>query len=100
MNFSNEIFDALAPFEKYFETAVGADWCPYPGRDALALMHDALDTATGTKTRQDYTCGPCLLRLVKRVGRMYYADKTERTATAAETAPAPRKKTTTKPRKK
>jgi len=94
MNFSDKDFEALAPFESYFRTAVDADWCPNPGRAALVTMHAALDAHDGRTTRQDYNCGQCLLRLVKRVGYLYFADKTAR-----EAAPAP-KKATPKAKKK
>ena len=116
MNFSDQTFEALSKYESYFRTAVDADWCPYPGRDALIEIHLAVDEHDGRKTTQDYACGQCLLRLVKRCGYMYFADKTERETIAAQasalagtaaaladkeakTIAAPKKKTS-KPRKK
>lgn len=91
MNFSAQTFDALAKYERYFRSAVDADWCPNPGRTALEEIHAAVDAHDGRQTRQDYSCGQCLLRLVKRCGFMYFSDKTAR-----ETASLAKKKTTKK----
>lgn len=78
MNFSDKTFEALAKYERYFRTAVDADWCPNPGLAALKEIHAAVDEHDKRQTHQDYACGQCLLRLVRRCGYMYFADKTER----------------------
>lgn len=84
MNFSDKTFEALTKYERYFRTAVDADWCSNPGRDALIEIHAAVDEHDKRQTSQDYSCGQCLLRLVKRCGYMYFADKTEREDIAAQ----------------
>ena len=99
MNFSEQTFNWLAEYERYFRTACSSDWCSNPGRSALATMCDALDEHDKgiTRTPRDFNCGACQLRIVKRTGYLYFADKAEREAAAAQKV-APKK--TTKPRKK
>lgn len=116
MNFSEQTFNRLAEYERYFRTACDADWCSNPGRSALATMCDALDEHDKgiTRTPRDFNCGACQLRIVKRTGYLYFADKAEREAAtlaeakgeaaAAPEAPepvkAPAKKTTAATAKK
>lgn len=84
MNFSDSTFETLAQYERYFRTAVDSDWCPNPGRTALGVMQDALDAIDRRTTPVNYNCGTCVLRVVKRAGYLYFADKAEREAAAAE----------------
>ena len=84
MNFSDQTFEALSKYESYFRTAVDADWCPYPGVAALKEIHAAVDEHDKRQTSQDYSCGQCLLRLVKRCGSLYFAATTEREDIAAQ----------------
>lgn len=89
MNFSESTYEALAPFERYFKTACDADWCPNPGRAALDRMADALTEKDGRRTAVNHSCGSCILRVVKRTGYLFFADKAEREAAAAPEAPKP-----------
>ena len=91
MNFSDKTFEALAPFERYFKTATEADWCPNPGRSALDAMAAALEEIDHRPTAINHACGACILRVVKRTGYLYFADKAEREAQAAPEAPKPKK---------
>lgn len=85
MNFTESTYEALAPFERYFKTACDADWCPNPGRAALDRMADALTEKDGRRTAVNHSCGSCILRVVKRTGYLFFADKAQReAATLAE----------------
>lgn len=83
MNFSDKTFNQLAAFERYYDTAIHGDWCPNPGRDALAAMCDALDEHDKKRNLRNTSCASCLLRIVKRTGYLWYADKEERQAAEA-----------------
>lgn len=91
MNFSDQTYNDLAQYERYFRTATEADWCPNPGRAALDRMQDALDALDGRRGPRNHNCGTCLLRVVKRTGFLWLADKAEREAQDAHEAPQPTK---------
>ena len=96
MNFSEQTFNRLSAFERYYDTAIHGDWCPNPGRDALAAMCDALDEHDKKRNLRNFSCASCLVRIVKRCGYLYNADKAERDALKASEA---EKRTTTPPKK-
>lgn len=91
MNFSEQTYNELAQYERYFRTATEADWCPNPGRAALDRMQDALDALDGRRGPRNHNCGTCLLRVVKRTGFLWLADKAEREAQDAPEVPQPTK---------
>ena len=91
MNFTDRTFDALAPFERHFRTACDSDWCQNPGRSALDLMARSLEEIDHRPTAINHACGSCILRVVKRVGYLWFADKAEREAQDAPEAPKPKK---------
>ena len=91
MNFSEKTYTELAQYERYFRTATEADWCPNPGRAALDRMQDALDALDGRRGPRNHNCGTCLLRVVKRTGFLWLADKAEREAQDAPEVPQPTK---------
>lgn len=78
MKLTTEQFEALKPYEEYFRTAVNAQWARHPGRSALELIHEIYQNATKTTTRLNLGCNHCILRLLSDTGRMYFADKDER----------------------
>lgn len=78
MKLTTEQFEALKPYEEYFRTAVNAQWARHPGRSALELIHEIYQSATKTTTRLNLGCNHCILRLLTDTGRMYFADKEER----------------------
>lgn len=104
MNFSDKTFKALAPFECYFSSAVRTSWCQNPGRSALTVMADAVETVDKRTFARNFNCGTCILRIVKRCGSLYFADKAAREARKASKAPqpteTPAKKTTATTAKK
>lgn len=77
MKFNDEQFAALAKYEGYFEKAVKAAWCPYPGHKALEEVHAILKD-TGDRRRLNTSCGVCTLNLMRDAGRLYFADKQAR----------------------
>lgn len=94
MIFSEQTFEALSAYETQYRTAINGDWCSNPGRAALALMHAELERIDKRQSRMNYNCSTCVLTTVKRIGRLYFADKAEREAklaaeAAGEVAAAP-----------
>lgn len=97
MNFSDNTFEALQPYERYFSSATRSNWCQNPGRAALTIMADAVETIDRHTFARNFNCGTCLVRIVKRCGSLYFADKAEREkaaeaaheAAAASEAPKP-----------
>lgn len=104
MTFSEQTFEALSAYETQFRTAINGDWCTNPGRAALGLMHAELERIDKRQSRMNYNCSTCVLTTVKRIGRLYFADKAEREAAAAPEASqpdkTPAKSNKTKTRKK
>lgn len=90
MNFTDKTFEALAPFERHFRTACDSDWCQNPGRSALDLMARSLEEIDHRPTAINHACGSCILRVVKRVGYLWFADKAERMIEAYEADKAAR----------
>lgn len=80
MTFTQEQFETLAQFEKYFKPAVEANWSPYPGAANLTTMHTILREATGDRRRPNFGCNVCQFNLVRDVARLYYKDREERLA--------------------
>lgn len=89
MRYTDEQFNALAPFEDNFRTAVEGDWTRRVAIGDQKKIKDIYEAATNTRIPFNQGCGSCLLTLLKRAGRMYFADKKEREmARAAKAAPA------------
>lgn len=99
MNFSDKTFESLAGYERFFNSAIRSGWCPNPGRAALTVMSDAVEEKDGRMYARNFNCGSCIVRVVKRCGTLYFADKAEREqaaqaqceAAAAPETPAPTK---------
>lgn len=100
MNFSEQTFETLAQYERYFQTATTADWCPNPGRAALDAMADALTEKDGRRTAVNHSCGSCILRVVKRTGYLWFEDKAARAQREAQDAHEAPKPTATPAKKK
>lgn len=78
MNYTNEQFTALAPYEDNFRTAVEGDWTrrvPLAGQQIIRSTYEA---ATKTRIPLNAGCSLCLINLLKRAGRLWFADKKER----------------------
>lgn len=85
MKLTQEQFDALAPYEKHFDTAVNHRWTRFPGGAALDLIHDTLKQVTGLNLPLNKCCSHCILELMTEMGRVYFADKEERNRRKVET---------------
>lgn len=81
MKLTQEQFDALAPYQKHFETAVNHRWTRFPGGAALDLIHDTLKKVTGMNVPLNKCCSHCILELMTDMGRIFLADLEEKKRT-------------------
>ena len=98
---TDEQFNALAPFEANYKTAIEVNYTRYPGRAAIDTMFNIYRELTNSRININRACGTCILHLVQNVGKLYFAEKARRIAEAAfKTEPEPKpdkaKKTTKK----
>ena len=108
-------FERLAAYEKYMKTAIDSSYPRSPGPRGLREIHAVLREVDPQTPTLNTTCGTCILRLLKKAGRLYFdrkaADEKDRaeavaatldavseawrevatTAKAAKPAPAPKK---------
>lgn len=105
MTFTDQQFEALAPFEQTFETVTRSNYASYVGFRRAKLIHQIMQEAGIENSRVNYACGACVIRMLKRVAPLWLADKAARLAAAQEAEaaqktaeeapkPAPKKKTT------
>lgn len=84
MIFTEEQFQALAPFEGYFRTATRSGYAGYVGfRNAEKIdkiIREAGLYKSGART--NYACASCVLRILRVAGKAYFQDKEERIAAA------------------
>lgn len=104
MRLTKEQFDALAPYEKHFDSAVNHRWTRFPGSAALDLIHDILHQVTGLNLPLNKCCSHCILELMTEMGKIYLADREERNKTLVskletEIEPVKAEVKTKKPRK-
>lgn len=81
MRLTKEQFDALAPYEKDFDSAVNHRWTRFPGGAALDLIHDTLKQVTGLNLPLNKCCSHCILELMTEMGKIFLADREERNKT-------------------
>jgi hypothetical protein len=81
MRLTKEQFDALAPYEKHFDSAVNHRWTRFPGGAALDLIHDTLKQVTGLNLPLNKCCSHCILELMTDMGKIFLADREERNKT-------------------
>ena len=81
MKLTKEQFDALAPYEKHFDSAVNHRWTRFPGGAALDLIHDILHQVTGFNLPLNKCCSHCILELMTEMGKIFLADREERNKT-------------------
>ena len=77
MRLTKEQFNALAPYEKHFDSAVNHRWTRFPGGAALDLIHDTLKQVTGLNLPLNKCCSHCILELMTEMGRIFLADRDE-----------------------
>ena len=73
MKLTKQQYDALAPYEKHFDSAVNHRWTRFPGGAALDLIHDILLQVTGL----NQCCSHCILELMTEMGRIFLSDRDE-----------------------
>ena len=75
MRLTKEQFDALAPYEKHFDSAVNHRWTRFPGGAVLDLIHDTLKQVTGLNLPLNKCCSHCILELMTEMGKIFLADR-------------------------
>ncbi len=86
MNFTNEQFDALAPFEPKFTTLVRSHYVSYVGFQNARRI-DAILKEAGLQpaaARTNYACADCVKRLVLKAATAWFEDRDARIAAAQE----------------
>lgn len=78
MNYTEEQFNALAPFERNFRRAVLADWYSGITPTEATTIERIYKEATGSTEHYGQSCANCIKRLLKDAGRLWLADQTER----------------------
>ena len=77
MKLNKQQYDALAPYEKHFDSAVNHRWTRFPGGAALDIIHDILLQVTGLNLPVNKCCSHCILELMTEMGRIFLADRDE-----------------------
>lgn len=77
MKLTKQQYDALAPYEKHFDSAVNHRWTRLPGGAALDMIHDILLQVTGLNLPVNKCCSHCILELMTEMGRIFLADRDE-----------------------
>lgn len=100
MNYSDEQFAELSKYEDNFRTAIQGNWArniPVPEIKRIRAIYEA---AAKLHIPFNAGCGTCRLNLLKRAGKLYFADKEARIAAANDKAAAEATKAATvKPKK-
>ena len=84
MNYTDEQFAALAPFEDNFRTAIGGEWSRRIRTPDQLRIKEIYEAATKSRIPFNQGCGTCLLNLLKRAGRLFFQDKDARVANLTE----------------
>ena len=87
MNYTDEQFAALAPFEDNFRTAIDGEWTRRIRTPDQLRIKDIYEAATKSRIPFNQGCGTCLLNLLKRAGRLFFQDKEKRENSAAYATP-------------
>lgn len=84
MNYTDEQFQTLAPFEGYFRTATRSGYAGYVGfRNAEKIdkiIREAGLYKSGART--NYACASCVLRILRIAGKAWFEDQEARIAAA------------------
>ena len=80
MNYTEDQFAALAPFEDNFRTAIGGEWTRRIRTPDQLRIKEIYEAATKSRIPFNQGCGTCLLNLLKRAGRLFFQDKEKRDA--------------------
>ena len=94
---TDEQFNALAQFEDNYKTAIDLGYSRYPGQAGVNTMFNIYRDLTNTRTNMNRSCSVCILHLVQKVGKLYFAEKTRREEEALKAKTVEEEKTETKP---
>ena len=75
---TEEQYNALAPYEPNFKTALECNYSRYPGQEGVTTMFNIYRDLTHTRMNLNRSCSVCILNLVKSLGKLYFAEKTRR----------------------
>lgn len=75
---TEEQYNALAPYEQNFKTAIECQYSRYPGADGVDTMFRIWKEITNTRMNINRSCSVCILHLIQDVGRLWYAEKAKR----------------------
>lgn len=76
--------EALAPYERYFGTAIRSGYAQHPGTAAIETMRTVWAELTGQRYPMNLGCTRCLMNLLKDIGTLYFAAKGIDPYTAAQ----------------
>lgn len=96
---TDEQFNALAQYEDNYKTAIDLGYSRYPGQAGVNTMFNIYRDLTNTRTNMNRSCSVCILHLVQKVGKLYFAEKTRREEEALKAKAVEEEKTETKPNK-
>lgn len=96
---TDEQFNALAQFEDNYKTAIDLGYSRYPGRAGVDTMFNIYRDLANTRVNMNRSCSVCILHLVQKVGKLYFAEKTRREEEALKAKAVEEEKTETKPNK-
>lgn len=83
---TDQQFNILAQYEENLRTATTSTWARHPGRSALAIIYKTLTEIAGPQPRLQMFCQPCVLRVLRNAGKLYFEEK-EKRAKAADSKP-------------
>ena len=72
---TKEQLSALEKFERFFNQAIGARYCSYPGSAGVEEMLSIWNEVTGEERRIRGGCSVCIFHLVSDLGTLYFAQK-------------------------
>lgn len=84
MKLTQKEFAAVAAYEKEMLVAVRSKYLRNVGRSGLAILIPVYERVSGTRYPVNPNCASCILRLLQRLGAIYFADKEEQQQLAPE----------------
>lgn len=81
-------FEYCQKYELNLTTAVESDYARNMLRVEYEELMDIYNRTTGENFRTNLTCSHCCLKLLKKIGRLYFDEKARRDALVADTPDA------------
>ena len=72
---TQEQLSALEKYERFFDQAIGARYCSYPGQGGIDEMLSIWNALTGEGRTIRGGCSTCIFHLVVDLATIYYAQK-------------------------